>query len=151
MEISTAPFRASCEVANCSLTAIVPRAITRQINIVVKIAMPCFLFFTALPNVKHNAAGISRIEIISMRLVNALGFSNGCAELTPMNPPPLVPDCLIATWLAAGPIGTNCSVTMLTAIFCPAKSTVPVLSSLEMLDISESARISLFSTLLPRL
>ena len=34
-----------------------------------------------------------------------VGFSNGCAEFTPKNPPPFVPSCLIAIWLAAGPCG----------------------------------------------
>ena len=61
-----------------------PSAITRQMNIAMNIAIPCFLFLTACPKVKQSAAGISSIEVISMRLVKALGFSSGCAELTPM-------------------------------------------------------------------
>ena len=116
-----------------------PSASTRHINIAIKIAMPCFLFFTALPKVKHNAAGINRMEIISIKLVKAFGFSNGCAELTPLNPPPLVPDCLIAIWLAAGPIGTNCSVTIsASGITCPFTVTV-----------SASRLISAFSRIVP--
>ncbi|MCY1251484.1 hypothetical protein D9M72_652530 [compost metagenome] len=45
------------------------------------------------------------IDATSSRLLRAVGFSNGCAELTPKKPPPLVPSCLIAIWLAAGPSG----------------------------------------------
>ena len=39
------------------------------------------------------------------RLVMAFGFSNGWAPLTLKTPPPLMPSCLIATWLAAGNSG----------------------------------------------
>ena len=39
---------------------------------------------------------------ISIRLVSAFGFSNGCAELALKMPPPLVPSSLIASWEAAG-------------------------------------------------
>ena len=38
-----------------------------------------------------------------------VGFSSGCAELILKKPPPLVPSCLIATWLAAGPWAMSCS------------------------------------------
>ena len=34
--------------------------------------------------------------------------SNGCAEFTLKNPPPFVPSCLIAIWLATGPPGIAC-------------------------------------------
>ncbi|MNY39020.1 hypothetical protein D3C86_1736830 [compost metagenome] len=58
------------------------------------------------------------IEAISNRLLHAVGFSNGCVEFTPKKPPPLVPNCLIAIWLAAGPRGmtwsTPCTVTAFT-------------------------------------
>ncbi len=40
---------------------------------------------------------------ISNRLVQALGFSNGWAELALKNPPPLVPSSLIASCDATGP------------------------------------------------
>ncbi|MNG22872.1 hypothetical protein D3C84_1074120 [compost metagenome] len=50
------------------------------------------------------------METISSRLLQAVGFSNGCAEFTPKKPPPLVPSCLMAIWLAAGPSGMLCSV-----------------------------------------
>ena len=39
----------------------------------------------------------------SSRLVNAVGFSNGWAELALTMPPPLVPSSLIASWEAIGP------------------------------------------------
>ena len=38
-----------------------------------------------------------------------MAFSNGCAELTLKNPPPFVPSCLIAIWLATGPRAITCS------------------------------------------
>ena len=50
-----------------------------------------------------SAAGISRMKSISTKFENAVGFSNGNAELTLKNPPPLVPSCLIAICEAAGP------------------------------------------------
>ena len=43
-----------------------------------------------------------------MRLVQALGFSNGCAELALKKPPPLVPSSLMISWLATGPIEIVC-------------------------------------------
>ncbi|MNF00986.1 hypothetical protein D3C80_1999070 [compost metagenome] len=49
------------------------------------------------------------IDATSNRLLHAVGFSNGWAELTPKKPPPLVPSCLMAIWLAAGPSGRVCS------------------------------------------
>ena len=76
-----------------------------------KMAIPCRLSRTFLPKVKHRAAGISRRETISKRLDRGVGFSKGCAELFPKKPPPLVPSCLIAIWLAAGPRGITCFVT----------------------------------------
>ncbi len=51
-----------------------------------------------------SAAGMIRTASISTKLVNAVGFSNGCAELTLKNPPPLVPSSLIASWEATGPM-----------------------------------------------
>ncbi len=41
-----------------------------------------------------NENGIARMRQISNRLVSAVGFSNGCAELALKNPPPLVPSSL---------------------------------------------------------
>ena len=50
---------------------------------------------------------MSRIAHVSMKLVIAFGFSKGWAELALKKPPPFVPSCLIATWLAAGPPGMD--------------------------------------------
>ena len=38
-----------------------------------------------------------------------VGFSKGCAELAPKNPPPFVPSCLMAICDAAGRGGITCS------------------------------------------
>ena len=43
-----------------------------------------------------------------MRFVQALGFSNGWAELALKKPPPLVPSSLMISWLAIGPIAMVC-------------------------------------------
>ena len=43
----------------------------------------------------------------STAFVKQVGFSNGCAELAPKNPPPLVPICLIPINAAAGPRETD--------------------------------------------
>ncbi len=42
------------------------------------------------------------------RLLNGVGFSNGCAEFALKKPPPLVPSCLIASWEATGPCAMIC-------------------------------------------
>jgi hypothetical protein len=48
------------------------------------------------------------MAINSTKSVSAVGFSNGWAELTLKNPPPFVPSCLIAIWLATGPRAIVC-------------------------------------------
>ena len=50
---------------------------------------------------------MTRIAHVSMKLVMPVGFSNGCAEFVLKNPPPLVPSCLMAIWLATGPPGID--------------------------------------------
>ena len=45
-----------------------------------RIAQPWRLSPSILPNVRGSANGISSSRQISSRFVNALGFSNGCAE-----------------------------------------------------------------------
>ena len=57
---------------------------------------------------KTSAAGISSTSSISKKFVNAVGFSNGCAELVLKKPPPLVPSILIASCEATGPIAIVC-------------------------------------------
>ncbi|MNV53877.1 hypothetical protein D3C71_1460400 [compost metagenome] len=44
-----------------------------------------------------------------MKLLSPLGFSNGCAELTPKNPPPLFPSSLIDRNDATGPLAISCA------------------------------------------
>ena len=68
-------------------------------------ARPCRLSPTMWPKVKARASGMMMIDQTSTKLLIAVAFSNGCAEFMSKNPPPLVPSCLIATWLAAGPPG----------------------------------------------
>ena len=61
------------------------------------------------PKVAVSAAGISRISSSSTKFENAVGFSNGIAQLTLKKPPPLVPSCLIAICEAPGPSASVCS------------------------------------------
>ena len=60
------------------------------------------------PKVQVSADGIAKIANIDQKFDHGVGFSNGCAELTLKKPPPLVPSCLIAIWLATGPIARIC-------------------------------------------
>ena len=48
------------------------------------------------------------IAYVSAKLLNGVLFSKGCAELVLKKPPPLVPSCLMAIWLATGPPGMTC-------------------------------------------
>ena len=50
-----------------------------------------------------NENGISSSAAMCRKSVNGVPDSNGCAEFALKKPPPLVPSCLIASWLAAGP------------------------------------------------
>ena len=79
-----------------------------------KIAQPWRSSPTMRPNTLVSAAPKAKIDTISTRLVSALGFSNGCAELALKKPPPLVPSIFIASCEAVGP----------TAIVCFAPSSV---------------------------
>src|SRR4029077_14438226 len=51
------------------------------------------------------------MQIISKKLENGVGFSNGCALLALKNPPPLVPKSLMISCDATGPCAITCSVT----------------------------------------
>jgi hypothetical protein len=67
-------------------------------------AQPCRWFRVIRPSSQVSAAGIAKIANIDRKLVHGIGFSNGCAAFALKKPPPLVPSCLIASWLATGPI-----------------------------------------------
>ena len=85
-------------------SAIVPIDNTDQITIMMaNTALPWRRSLTMYPNVNARAKGMITMLNISMKLLNGVEFSNGWAELTLKNPPPLVPSCLMAIWLAAGP------------------------------------------------
>ena len=60
-----------------------------------------------VPKVRGRLNGIASIRMIWNRLVQPVGFSNGCAELALKKPPPLVPSSLIASWEATGPPGID--------------------------------------------
>ena len=95
-------------------------------NMMANTARPWRRSLTMRPNVNAKANGMMTIAHISMKLLNGPVFSNGCAEFTLKKPPPLVPSCLMATWLAAGPPGMSCSV--------PPSTVVAVGEPVEVLD-----------------
>ncbi|CJQ26748.1 Uncharacterised protein [Streptococcus pneumoniae] len=64
---------------------------------------PCFLFPTIRPYVNGSAVGNNIISIICKILLICPGFSKGCVELAPKNPPPLFPSSLMDTNDATGP------------------------------------------------
>ena len=76
--------------------------------IAARIAHPCRIWPTIRPKAKTVETGMSKIAQISRKLVQALGFSNGCAALALKKPPPLVPSSLMISWLATGPIEMVC-------------------------------------------
>ena len=68
----------------------------------------CFMSRSIRPAITIEDMGSTTIEAIDSRFVQGDGFSNGCAEFGPKNPPPLVPACLIATSAATGPRAMVC-------------------------------------------
>lgn len=54
--------------------------------IAAKIARPCLRSPAMRPNKKQNAMGISRIDRLCTVFDAMVGFSNGCAGLTPKSP-----------------------------------------------------------------
>src|SRR6476661_6434797 len=82
---------------------------TSRTHITEKSIQPWRTFPTILPNVYVSAAAIHRIANVSMKLEIGVAFSNGCAEFTLKNPPPFVPSCLMAIWLATGPRAIVCA------------------------------------------
>ena len=60
------------------------------------------------PKVTGRAKPMTSSSQFSSRLVQMVGFSNGCAELALTKPPPLVPNSLIASCKAIGPTAMVC-------------------------------------------
>ena len=56
------------------------------------------------PYVYVSDAGIASIASISRKFVSPFGFSNGIAEFTLKNPPPLVPSSLMISCEATGQV-----------------------------------------------
>ena len=71
-------------------------------------AQPCRWRPVIRPRSQVRADGIAKIANMDQKLDHGVGFSNGCAALALKKPPPLVPSCLIASWLATGPIAMVC-------------------------------------------
>src|SRR5690349_7612138 len=71
--------------------------------IVQKITQPSRGRPTIRPKVWVNAAGRITIASSSIKLVNGVGFSKGCAPLALKKPPPFVPRFLINSSAATGP------------------------------------------------
>ena len=77
-------------------------------NIAAQTAQPWRWWRIMRPSSQVRADGMRKIANIDQKLVHGVGFSNGCAELALKKPPPLVPSCLIASWLATGPMAIVC-------------------------------------------
>ncbi len=92
----------------CSATRFTPTPIAKITNIEANTAQACRRASTIRPNMKTQAAGISRIDSISMKFERPVGFSSGTAELESYQPPPFVPSCLIAICEATGPRAIVC-------------------------------------------
>ena len=65
------------------------------------------------PSMKITETGISKIASISRKFDNGVGFSKGTLLFGPYQPPPLLPNCFIATIGATGPKGIFCAVNSL--------------------------------------
>ena len=73
-----------------------------------KMAQPCRSSPTMRPKTLVSAAPMTKISSICTRLLSAVGFSYGCAELALKKPPPFVPSILMASCEAAGPCAIVC-------------------------------------------
>src|SRR5262245_43935966 len=102
------PRAAWIGLPRASAQYVVTTPLKNRMNIAAHTAQPCACLLTIHPNVHVSAEEMMRIEYTSRKFVHGVGFSNGCAELTLKKPPPLVPSCLMAIWLAAGPIASVC-------------------------------------------
>ena len=101
---------AACAAGECAPTSaqvVTASETDHSTPITARIARPCRRLPSIVPSVRVSATGRTRIRKTSRRLVIAVGFSNGCAELALKKPPPLLPSSLMASWLATGPPGEH--------------------------------------------
>ena len=88
----------------CDSATIAPVAATaRRTPMAANTAQPWRRSPASTPKVAVSEKGITRMSTCSSRLVRAVGFSKGWAELAFTMPPPLVPSSLIASCEAMGP------------------------------------------------
>ena len=104
----SAPAAVSCGFGEVSAHVVIPMPTASRVAIAAATTQPCRRSPARRPNANAKANGIARMSTRCKKFVNVVGFSNGCAEFALRKPPPLVPSCLIATWLAIGPPGIDC-------------------------------------------
>src|SRR5262245_61881903 len=71
-------------------------------------AQPCARAPVIEPRVYVRPDEIAKIANIARKFDSGVGFSKGCALLALKKPPPLVPNCLIASCDATGPWAIVC-------------------------------------------
>src|SRR5271168_967603 len=71
-------------------------------------AQPCRGACVMRPSVYVNPEGMAKIKNICRKLVSGVGFSKGCELLALKNPPPFVPNILMASCEATGPMAITC-------------------------------------------
>ena len=125
LTVCVTPTRFSCGLPCDSKPTATPIETVISKNIDPKITQPNRLLFTRTPSAYVAANGIMMRKNISIMFVKPFGLSNGCAEFVLKKPPPFVPSCLIAIWLAAGPPGIVC---------VPPATVVTVCRRVEVLD-----------------
>src|SRR5580700_3291319 len=76
--------------------------------IVAHTAQPCDWFLVMRPRYHVSPLPMEKMESICRKLESGVGFSNGCAALALVLPPPLVPSILMATCEAIGPWEMTC-------------------------------------------
>src|SRR5439155_16644485 len=75
-------------------------------------AQPCRCEPVIRPSVYVSPEGIAKINTISKKFENGVGFSKGCALLALKKPPPLVPNSFMTSCDATGPWAMTCCVTV---------------------------------------
>ena len=74
------------------------------------------MFRSMRPNITITANGTRMIPTLSTKLIQLFGFSNGCVELGPKNPPPSAKNCFGATIAATGPRAMTCGLALAVGI-----------------------------------